>query len=376
MSNQSKDEQTIVNTNKPNADLIIEDLENYEHFHQLFVRKSTLGVGGDGVVYSYEHSPSKVLIAVKVPNDGSQKYRKRLISEIESFRNIGRHDHIVTMLTYSENHRPIGPAIFLDVCDLGDLASYHKQWYSQERANGRPEHPSEITVWKLLKDMSLGLNFIHNGHETRYVHNDVKPGNILVSRPQNWNEADGIPPEPIFKITDFARLTPFPTPPQGDTSGWMGTPEFAPPLREQAASMRPSADIWSLGATIQGFALHILPIQSKQAFLVSRKAKGKNIPDLLGDPWKLPHWRRRRPTVYRPLDASEEELKTQYDLPKVPREYEPYSSQLNAQYSALWRKDEHARITSEELVKQVVPMIDGIIATAKSRVEDSSKPSS
>ncbi|CAO2651165.1 Nn.00g094620.m01.CDS01 [Neocucurbitaria sp. VM-36] len=338
-------------TNQSDVVVPLQDMENYENFNKVFVKKMELG---------------EDVVAVKVPLDGERIVLKQFKREIENFKILGKHDHIVGMLTYSENHATLGLAIFLDICDLGDLKHYRVEWCRQERAKGKPEQPSEVTIWKLLKDMSLGLYYLHNGLGTCYVHNDLKPGNILVAPPKGWNAADGIPAEPTFKITDFGTMTPFPTPPQGKPRGWIGTPEFAPPLGEQFAPIHPSADIWSLGATIQYFALGVLPIKSKQVVLAYRQKSGLSLPHPdVKDPWVLPYWRKRRPTVYRPLNASVERYQTLHDLPHISRDYKPYSASLNFQYSALWTLVRSVRITSEILVKNVVPLIDKEIADAK-----------
>lgn len=136
---------------------------------------------------------------------------------------------------------------------------------------------------KLFRDIALALDHLHNGLDKQYVHNDLEPHNVLAVLPDGYAEKGVLPEEPIFKVSDFARLTPFPAPIGRPSKGFDGTYEYAPPEQEQAAPVLPSADIWSLGATLQYMALGILPVQSREAFIWSRKGAGKSYPDVDDD---------------------------------------------------------------------------------------------
>lgn len=331
------------------------DLTIYSRFQLQCVRKATLGRGGDGLVHLYEHIRTKSLVAVKVPRDQSAQNAEVIDKEANNFFRLGPHDNLVQLIAFSQNHVP-SPAIFLEYCELGDLHYYRTLWYTQEVSKNRPVRTSEYSVWKLLRDMALGLDFLHNGHTTRWVHGDLKPENILVCRPDNWNMADGIPEMPIFKITDLARLTPYGTSGNGTNRRWQGTPEFAPPHDEQCRPVTPAVDMWSLGAVIQSFTFGITPIQSKGAFIAECLERGDtSFPAFNAlEEWARPYWRRRRPTVFRPLDATREDLRVSWDLVQLPRGYEPYSKMLNQWYENLWDEDADSRTTSSFLVLNFV----------------------
>lgn len=344
-------------------------LSIYSLFTKYFSSKKKLGEGGNGAVHSYEYTVSKIVIVVKTASSGQRSVVEQLRDEIENFKHIGKHDHIVEMLTYCTSYgEPGNNAIFLELCDLGDLKAYADSCCEQEQAKGNPTQPSEITIWKLFKDITLGLNYLHNDLDHCYVHTDLKPDNILVSRPKYWSDADGLPLEPTFKITDFGPMTQYPLPRGAPLYKWAGTPEYAPPLSEQTPPLRPSGDIWSLGATIQFFALGHHPVQSREVCIALRRALGKDVPNSKQKRlWSTTYWRRQRPTVYRPLNVDVEELKGPWDLGRMQDDYEPYSSVLNREYKALWEKDSGSRITSKMLVKDVIPMMNGQIALLKSQ---------
>ncbi|KAG9205241.1 hypothetical protein G6514_008818 [Epicoccum nigrum] len=67
-------------------------------------------------------------------------------------------------------------------------------------------------MYKLFRDVMLALNYLHNELGTRYVHSDFKPDNILAVIDPEDVDHHRIPEEPIFKLADFSRMTPWPTP--------------------------------------------------------------------------------------------------------------------------------------------------------------------
>ncbi|KAH6618508.1 kinase-like domain-containing protein [Boeremia exigua] len=193
-------------------------------------------------------------------------------------------------------------------------------------------------MWKLFRDMVLALNYLHSELGTRYVHNDFKPTNILAVVPSDQTGFQAIPEEPVFKLSDFARLTPWPTPKGIHDEPFGGTPEFAPPRSEQASPIHPSADIWGLGATLQYMALGIVPIQSQEVFIRSRKAKGETHPRLGNHAeWMSRYWRIRIPTIFRPISVPSEVLQKHYDLPYELPDYQQYSALLGFWYAQLWK---------------------------------------
>ncbi|KAJ4318633.1 hypothetical protein N0V94_004338 [Neodidymelliopsis sp. IMI 364377] len=337
----------------------------YEVFHEVWVQEGLLGEGGDGAVYLYrKRQESRKCIAVKLPSANSPSARNTLLREIKNLRMVGRHDHILEMGHASLDWQPHGPAIFLPLCDLGDLISYRDFWCGQQALKGEPQRVSEITMWKLFRDMALASHHLHNELDVRYVHNDFKPANILVATPLTHTGIT-LPEEPVFRLADFARLTPWPTPTGQPSRGFNGTPEYAPPKVEQLAPVHNSVDIWGLGATLQFMALGINPIQSRMAFIRSRKAQRKPHPEVdEQEKWASEYWRKQVPTVFRPIHVPLAKLRKQHDLVFSIPDYEPYGAQLGYYYAQLW-KPVACRPKASKLAALAKDYMDGEIKLLK-----------
>jgi serine/threonine protein kinase len=344
----------------------IEDLEDEDTFLTLFEEGDEVGRGSDGIVTAYIHRHTAEVIAVKSPLYGDDLsidgQEGKIMREIRSLKVLGQHDHISGMLTFVERLTDdVGPAIFFQLCDLGDLDDYAFKWCCREQERGRPGRIAEGTILMLLRDIGLGLDYLHNGLSTRYVHIDLKPQNILVLTPPHHIGND-IPTLPHFKITDFARLTTYPLSPGKSLASWPGTYLFAPPVAERSRELfSPAVDMWALGATIQNIALQIKPRQSRAAFVADRIQQGLNWPRN-DEEWRMSDWRDIVPVVYRPLDATAAELSRKWDVGEALPHHRPYSRPLNIWYKALFEANPRERLTSADLKKYLVPLIDHQLA--------------
>jgi serine/threonine protein kinase len=260
------------------------------------------------------------------------------------------------MLTYCDDFQATSSyAIFFNVCDLGSLRNYKHQWHAQQKLkNGSSDGIPEITLMKMMRDVSLGLDFLHNSQSTGYVHNDLKPDNILVVTPPDYTAGD-IPAEPIFKITDFGCSTKV-----GEPKRHRGTYEFAPPEVERKGPLKPSIDIWALGATIQQFALDLRPTESRETVIRRLQLEKKSAPDPNNNKeWGTDHWRGHRYAIYRPINATYQQLRDEYDVPaQQPEFYRSYSDNLNIWHSMMMRLPAKFRVTSAFLAKIVVPCLE------------------
>ncbi|KAF2830248.1 kinase-like protein, partial [Ophiobolus disseminans] len=328
-----------------------------------------LGDGSDGDVTLYKHRHIDFCVAVKTQKDDSAHARLTILREIESLRTIGRHPHVASMLTECPDFQSWvtkGPAIFFQVADLGDVATYQWKWAVQQNERDMPQQLPEITLWKFFRDMALALDHIHNRLGTCYLHQDFKPQNILARTPPG-HLGDGLPTEPIFQLTDFARLASYPPPRDQPASiEFAGTWMYAAPAAERVAPFLPSVDMYSLGATIQALALNYQPIESRKSFMRALRAAGLPCPKSERN-CDNQVWRRHRRVVYRPLSATREELTVLWDVEdhEHVRHHRPYSTLLDLWYEQLLLSDPKKRIASVDLAKYLVPMIDMQLPVAR-----------
>jgi serine/threonine protein kinase len=331
---------------------------------QNFEECSHLGSGADASVVLYRHRRIlRRVIAVKAPK-ANYHQPTLLLKEIKIMKDLDC-GQIVRLFGYDEEWKPIGPALFLEYCGLGDLVDYTDRLLKDTKPNGLYEIP-EKTLWKFFSDMSKGLDYLHN--EQKIVHGDFIPPNILVAEPAQYDEF--FPSLPNFKICDFARSAQYKDSPS-KVEFW-GTYEFAPPRDqiEKFDTIQPMVDTWALGATLQWFALGIVPIQDRHTFTNAPKEKtGVDLTVLEPKPdFTANEWRQRIPVVYRPLNVSMDVLKERYDWPhNATHTTAVYSDLLNRWYAECLEVDIDQRITAEKLVDCVVPVADQEIARLQTK---------
>lgn len=323
-----------------------------QDFMKDFKHVKALSYGSEGIVSQWSSRATGQVVVVKQSKPHKDK-RNSLQREIDILRQISPHDHLVKFFGFITNFSLSEPAPILEYSCLGNSIAYRESLLKKE-----PRVP-EMTLWKLSRDMSLALDWLHNRCGTSYVYGDGKPDNILAFLPKSWNST-GVPLLPTFKLCDFNR-----TGAAGDFKSYFGTPEYGPPMVERRGPQSPSADMWSLGATIQAFALlldhDVCPMMLKQDFMVYAE---KNLsPRLVYDLREgRTEWRIHIPPVCRPLDASIEYQTTVLRLKiLVP----PYSRHFNRWYKMLYEEDPLRRVHSSILARHFVPDADDHIEALK-----------
>ena len=348
---------------------ILADLADPEIFDDCFAFSQKLGKGSDGEVSSYLHRSTGRVIAVKTSREyfwSSEAIHDEIDAQI-FMSDYGKHLHqnIAHMLAcHREFGDTLSPAIFFEQAEFGDLITYRNAWLEQDYASDCPCNIPEAMVWKLFKDMMLALDYLHN--HCSFIHRDVKSQNILVFLPPHA-DSSLIPTLPVFKLCDFSRAVAYAFP-KGQVRGWAGTQDYAPPFSERRTNdpARPSGDMWSLGATLQEFALGILPVQSREAHIAQMDQRFELHPKLVGDEarWKQPEWDIKFSAMYRPLNASVKTLMNWWDVSRpLSRSYKPFSDELNTWYRRLFDTNWQLRATAAILVKHLLPIIDVYIGT-------------
>ncbi|KAF2745862.1 kinase-like protein, partial [Sporormia fimetaria CBS 119925] len=325
---------------------------------QNYILVEELSRGGDGAVQlfkrrnSYLRGPRQV--AVKISYSKSARQIKTLREEALLMVQLSQRKcpHLLDIIGCDPMLFVNEPMVYFEYCEFGDLESYGR------RLMAKFGRIPEESVWKLFSDIAQGLHVLHNDFQKPLIHGDLKSGNILVSRDPRDTEKSGLPTLPIFKIGDFGRtrfyLDDFPF-------KFNGTPEFSPPLEEQKVCT-PAADIWCLGATIQAFALRIMPVQSNKDFVKDylfqtgidlRTASMIKVNELL----LREEWRLKIPCVYRPLNATPGALKQFWDWPEGMKAPEtPYSTALEHWYAGCMEKDTKKRFSARYLNNRLVPV--------------------
>lgn len=315
-------------------------------FRSNFTYIREIASGTEGTVGHWENLSTNALVAVKTPRHG---HASNLQKEISAFKKIPPHTYIVRLLAHDQDWKPFGPALFFELAELGDVNFYRtklKQHYGDV---------PEMTLWKFLRDMSLGMDWVHNHSGETYVHGDLKPENVLVFSPPGWNRRN-VPLLPTFKICDISRMMPL----SADelSSKFRGTYEFGPPHAERQIKQTPAVDVYSIGASLQWFALGIFPVMSNTEFMKLKREEGGTLPsghDMLNE-----RWRAQLHPVHRPLEKPKV---VQKSVMKLGTPAATYSRAINQWYNKMMETNPNKRISSQTLAERFVPVADAHIET-------------
>ena len=142
--------------------------------------------GGMGSVWRVRHQSWNTDLAMKRPqprffSEGSERRKEAFIAECEHWINLGLHPNIVSCYYVRE----IGgvPTIFSEWMDGGSL----KDAIQSGRLYGGAEEEVQARILDIAIQAARGL---HYSHEQGLIHQDVKPGNILLSKDWDAKVAD------------------------------------------------------------------------------------------------------------------------------------------------------------------------------------------
>ena len=192
--------------------------------------------GGMGSVWRVHHKSWNTDLAMKRPQprffaEGSERRKAAFIAECEHWIDLGLHPGIVSCYYVRE----IGgvPTVFSEWMDGGSLKDAIR--------TGRLYDGTETEVQERILDIAIqaarGLRY---SHERGLIHQDIKPGNLLLSK--DWEA----------KVADFGLAKAYSDPDKGKTSGSFAgyTPEYCP--EEQANGEEPASwmDVYALMLTL------------------------------------------------------------------------------------------------------------------------------
>lgn len=219
--------------------------ENYESVDTTFSEENDdiIRVEGTGV-----------LVAIKI-------YRPKNALDVEGEQSFRQEFKTI----FNCHHANLIPTTDYSICDgMPYLVMPFCKNGSAEKLVGKLSAPDDI--WKFIFDTASGLDYLHSC-TPRIIHQDIKPGNILVDTNGNYCITDfGISIKSGIKDDQYL-----------DNES-CGTTIYMPPERfEDGYIADASSDIWALGATIYELINGDVPFGSEGG---NAQKKQKHVPSL------------------------------------------------------------------------------------------------
>ena len=190
-----------------------------------------LGAGGMGAVYAGQHLTLETAVAIKILPahlTGDENYEERFKREARLSFEIAHANIVRTLHAGKEFGLLFLQMEFVDGKSAGELV----------RTQGRLP---EARALEIILDATRGLA---EAHRRGIIHRDVKPDNILVEKATGKAKIADLG---LARIAAAAKTAPAIT----GAGTTLGTPAYmAPEQIEDASHVEPTADIYSLGATL------------------------------------------------------------------------------------------------------------------------------
>ena len=221
--------------------------------YQIF---STIATGGMAVVYSAQDLMLERTVALKVLKkelSGDQAFQNKFRAEARASAKL-IHPNIITTFDFGfDGDRLYIVMEFIDGTDLKTIIN----------------HPNGLALPQAMKFIHQAASGLAYAHKSGYVHCDIKPQNMLVSR------------NDVLKITDFGIARALDTISRDERYDvvW-GSPFYFSP--EQASGMAPSpaTDVYSLGVIAFELLTGKLPFISDDAAQLAEMHRTKPAPSL------------------------------------------------------------------------------------------------
>ena len=202
-----------------------------EVFEDLYEVLEIFPAGGMGLVYRVRHRGWDIDLAMKQPRANWLETHPTFADfehECDVWINLGLHPHVATC-HYVRRIEGV-PCIFAEFVEGGTL----REWIVSRKLYRGGDDIARARILDIAIQFAWGLDWAHNH---RLVHQDVKPGNVLVT-------ADG-----TVKVTDFGLARA-----RGANSASAtfagGTKPYYSPEQERSAPVTSATDIWSWAVSV------------------------------------------------------------------------------------------------------------------------------
>ncbi|HCE46123.1 MAG TPA: hypothetical protein DET40_21475 [Lentisphaeria bacterium] len=142
-----------------------------------FVVERVLGQGGMGKVYLVKNLTTQMLFAVKRATKLKENDRQNFLAELQTWIDLPEHPNLVSCRFFRMYGDEI--LIFADYVECGSL---EELIIGVDGKPGRLYKGSKQEILKQILDISIQFAWgLHCLHELGLIHQDVKPGNVLLS---------------------------------------------------------------------------------------------------------------------------------------------------------------------------------------------------
>jgi len=185
-----------------------------------------LGEGGFGKVYLVRSERTDAVFAVKKAILTTEQTRRDFIAELRVWVDLPEYPHIVPLRFF----RTLGHEIllFTDYIPGGSL----NKWIEERKLYMGEAQQALSRMMDIAIQFAWGLHFLHH---LGYVHEDVKPHNVLLT------------PDGIARVSDFGLVRPRALQREGKRPT---TPQYHSPEQSLGQMLSHKTDIWSYGVSL------------------------------------------------------------------------------------------------------------------------------
>lgn len=205
-----------------------------------------LGGGGMSTVYLAKDSILNRQVAIKairIPSGEKEETIKRFEREVHNLTQLS-HDNIVSVFDVTENEENF--FLVMEYIKGPTLSEYIQE-----------NHPLDIeTVLNFTRQIIDGIK---HAHDTKIVHRDIKPQNILVEK------------DKTLKILDFGIAKALSETTMTETNHVLGTVQYLSPEQARGKSTDNGTDIYSIGVVLYEMLVGKPPFSGETAVSIAIK---------------------------------------------------------------------------------------------------------